>query len=81
MLSTSQDREALGISYHAARRLLNRLYPLPCAFASPSAKGGGREKLYAISVVLPRVKDAGFTDTFYIRSLFKKGNYPWAPTT
>lgn len=81
MLNTRQVGEALGISYHAARRLLNRPYPLPCAFASPSANGGGREKLYEISVVLPRVKDAGFTDTFYIRSLFKKGNYSWAPTT
>lgn len=80
MLTTRQVGEALGISYHAARRLMNHPYPLPHVLAPSSSKGGGREKKYSISAVLPRVKDAGFGDSFYIHALFDKGKYPWPPT-
>lgn len=81
MLTTHQIGEALGISYHAARRLLTRPFPLPFVLANAQRQGGGRERLYSIGVVLPRVKDAGFTDTPTIHALFKKGAYPWSPKT
>jgi hypothetical protein len=71
MLTVAEVGAALGISVARVRRVFTSPYPLPFALAPAGAKGGGREQLYHISDVLPRLKDAGFTDVKFIKKLFE----------
>ncbi len=75
MLTATKIARVLGVSRGRVYRALSRPYPLPFITVTSSAKAGGQERHYAISVLLPRLKAAFGILPDQTKALFEEGGY------
>ncbi len=75
MLTASQIARALGVTKGRVYRALSRPYPLPYMNSPYPVRPGGQERLYSISVLLPRLKEVFAPEPDLIKALFREGGH------